>query len=117
MRTTFCRYHYIPKSSGCADNQSEWIAMGLSRGLGIPYSTNYLVRSTFTETQTRKNRFNRWQNVKDVFAVENADALAGKHVIVCDDVLTTGATTEAAIQKLQKVKGIRVSVVTIASTR
>lgn len=98
-------------------NQSEWIAMGLSRGLGIPYSTNYLVRSTYTETQTKKSRFNRWQNVKDVFAVANPEELTGKHVIVCDDVLTTGATTEAAIQKLKAVDGIRVSVVTLATAR
>ncbi|MCR5114985.1 MAG: ComF family protein [Bacteroidales bacterium] len=98
-------------------NQSEWIAKGLSAGLGIPYDTSILVRRTFTETQTKKGRFARWQNVKDVFAVAHADRLAGRHVIVCDDVLTTGATTEAAIQKLLEVPDVRVSVVTLATAQ
>ena len=98
-------------------NQSEWIAMGLSKGLGIPYSNDYLVRATFTETQTRKSRFSRWQNVKDVFQAAHVEELAGKHVLVCDDVLTTGATTEAAIRKLIEVPGVRVSVVTLATAK
>ena len=76
-----------------------------------------LVRATFTETQTKKSRFNRWQNVKDVFQAANKEQLAGKHVLVCDDVLTTGATTEAAIQKLLEVLGVRVSVVTLATAK
>ena len=98
-------------------NQSEWIAMGLSKGLGLPYSNDFLVRATFTETQTRKSRFNRWQNVKDVFQAANVEELAGKHVLVCDDVLTTGATTEAAIRKLMEVPDVRVSVVTLATAK
>lgn len=95
-------------------NQSEWIAKGLSEGMGIPYRTDLLVRTEFTETQTHKTRFNRWENVRDVFAVEKEESLIGKHVLVCDDVLTTGATTEAAIQKLLKIDGVRVSVVALA---
>lgn len=98
-------------------NQSEWIAKGLSKGLQIPYDTHILVRSTFTETQTRKSRFSRWENVKEVFAVTDGDAIAGKHVIVCDDVLTTGATTEAAVRKILEVPGTRVSVVTLATAQ
>lgn len=98
-------------------NQSEWIAIGLSRGLGIPYTNDFLIRSTFTETQTRKSRFNRWQNVKDVFQAANVEELSGKHILICDDVLTTGATTEAAIQKLLEVPGVRVSVVTLATAK
>ena len=98
-------------------NQSEWIAMGLSKGLGIPYSNDFLVRATFTETQTRKSRFSRWQNVKDVFQAANVGELAGKHVLICDDVLTTGATTEAAIRKLIEVPDVRVSVVTLATAK
>ena len=98
-------------------NQSEWIARGLSEATGIPYATDILVRNTFTETQTKKSRFNRWQNVKDVFAVVQPDRLVGKHVVVCDDVLTTGATTEAAIQKILEVEGTRVSVVTLATAQ
>ncbi len=96
-------------------NQSEWIAMGLSKGMGIPYLTNVLVRTHFTETQTHKGRFARWQNVKEVFEVHHPEKVEHTHVLVCDDVLTTGATTEAAIRKLLDVEGIRVSVATLAA--
>ena len=73
-----------------------------------------MVRKDFTETQTRKNRIQRWENVKDVFRTDHVDAIVGKHILICDDVLTTGATLEAAITQLLKVKGVKVSVVTLA---
>ena len=95
-------------------NQSEWIAMGLSRSMNVPYFTDILIRSEFTETQTKKNRFSRWENVKNVFAVTDMERIKGKHVLVCDDVLTTGATTEAAITQLLKIEEVRVSVATLA---
>lgn len=96
-------------------NQSEWIAKGLSRGMGIPYRMDVLTRTHFTETQTRKSRFNRWENVKEVFQVQNGENVKGQHLLVCDDVLTTGATMEAAIRQLLKIEGVRVSVVTLAT--
>lgn len=96
-------------------NQSEWIAMGLSNATGIPYNTKLLIRNTFTETQTKKNRYNRWENVKDVFQINDKEKLANKHVIICDDVLTTGATTESAIQKILEVKNTKVTVITLAT--
>ncbi len=95
-------------------NQSECIAKGLSRSMGIPYRTDILLRTEYTDTQTKKSRFSRWENVKEVFAVENEDDIKGKHVLVCDDVLTTGATTEAAIEKLLQAADVKVSVVTLA---
>jgi len=98
-------------------NQSEWIAKGLSAGMQIPCNTNLLVRTEFTETQTKKNRFHRWQNVKEVFQLTDSDVLRDKHIIVCDDVLTTGATLEAAIQKLTAVASVKVSVVTLATAQ
>lgn len=97
-------------------NQSEWLAKGLSKGMGIPYLTDVLVRTQYTDTQTKKNRFARWQNVKEVFEVHHSEKVSHIHVLVCDDVLTTGATMEAAIRKLLEVQGVRVSVVTLAAT-
>jgi ComF family protein len=96
-------------------NQSEWIAKGLSAGMQIPYNTNLLIRTEFTETQTKKSRFHRWENVKEVFQLTDFDALKNKHVLLCDDVLTTGATMEAAIQKLTAIPSIKVSVATLAT--
>jgi len=98
-------------------NQSEWIAKGLSEGMRKPYLTDVLVRSQYTETQTRKSRFNRWENVKEVFAIQNREKVVGKHLLLCDDVLTTGATMEAAIQQLLVIEGVKVSVVTLASAQ
>lgn len=95
-------------------NQSEWIAMGLSRSMNIPYLTEVLLRSEFTETQTKKSRFNRWENVKNVFVTTDDEKIKDKHVLLCDDVLTTGATMEAAITQLRKIEGVRVSVATLA---
>ena len=97
-------------------NQSEWIAKGLSKGLEKPYASDILVRVDFTETQTRKSRFNRWENVKDVFMVQSGDSIRNLHVLVCDDVLTTGATMEAALKELLKIEGVKVSVITLAVT-
>jgi len=98
-------------------NQSEWIAKGLSTGMQIPYNTDILIRSEFTETQTKKSRFHRWENVKEVFQLTNPEALKNKHILLCDDVLTTGATLEAAIQKLAVVPSIQISVVTLATAQ
>ena len=98
-------------------NQSEWIAKGLSTSMKIPYRTDLLIRTEFTETQTKKGRFQRWQNVMEVFHLTDLHFLNNKHVLICDDVLTTGATLEAAIQKLVGISSIKVSVVTLATAQ
>ncbi|MDR2906699.1 MAG: ComF family protein [Bacteroidales bacterium] len=95
-------------------NQSERIAVGLSEAMGIPVDTTSFVRSRATETQTSKNRFSRWENVKEVFAVGDAEGLKNKHILLVDDVITTGATIEGCVRKLSAVEGGRVSVVGVA---
>lgn len=96
-------------------NQSESIARGLGEGMKIPYSNTVLLRSVFTQTQTRKSRINRWENVKGVFEVADVEQIIGKHLLLCDDVLTTGATLEAAAQQLLSVDGVKVSLITLAT--
>ena len=98
-------------------NQSEWFAKGLSAGMNKPYRTDILTRAQFTETQTRKSRFNRWENVKEVFVATEDNSVRGLHLLVCDDVLTTGATMEAAIQQLQTLPDVKISVVTLATAQ
>jgi ComF family protein len=95
-------------------NQSEWLVKGFSEAINKPYLNTVLIRKEFTETQTKKGRFNRWENVKDVFGVINPEQIKNKHILICDDVLTTGATLEAAIVKLREVEGVKVSVITLA---
>jgi len=95
-------------------NQSEWIARGMAVSMNKTLSTGNLVRKMFTATQTRKNRFERWQNVDGIFKVENPEAFAGKHILLVDDVVTTGSTLEACAFQLLKIENIKVSIATLA---
>ena len=92
-------------------NQSEKIAVGISEITGIPCDTKVLSRVQKSVTQTRKNRDDRWKNVKDIFAVKDPTVLSNKTVLLIDDVITTGATLEACGQTLLKagVGGIKVA--------
>jgi ComF family protein len=94
-------------------NQSEYFAMGLSQSMSIPLLTHAVQRITATESQTRKGRFDRWMNVKEVFQVAHPEEVEDKHILICDDVITTGATLEGLIQVLPK--NTKVSVCTIAA--
>ncbi|HPB01380.1 MAG TPA: phosphoribosyltransferase family protein, partial [Bacteroidales bacterium] len=96
-------------------NQSKVIADGFIQGYPTEIVEDVLVRVEFTETQTRKNRWDRYQNVKDMFAVRNPEKIQGKHVLLVDDVITTGATIEACAKHLLAVEGVRVSIAGIAS--
>lgn len=95
-------------------NQSELFARGISEATGIPLLADALVKITATTSQTRKSRFMRWQNVESVFALRDGQRLENCNLLLADDVITTGATMEAAIHKLLEVPGVKVWVVAIA---
>lgn len=95
-------------------NQSELFARGLSESMRATVNTSDLRRRQFTTTQTRKSKFERWENVEDTFELLPNHGLANKHVLLVDDVITTGATLEACCAELQKAEGIRISVASIA---
>ena len=96
-------------------NQSELFAMGLAQSLNLPVDLN-LSRRVHTDTQTKKSRFVRYENMKEVFTVSNSASLEHKHVLLVDDVITTGATLEACALALLKIEGLSLSIATIAFT-
>lgn len=97
-------------------NQSEQISLGMASVLQLPISTNHLVRAAYTETQTKKSRFARYENLKDTFLIHNGFELREKHVMLVDDVMTTGATLEACSLELLKIEGLKISICTAAFT-
>ncbi|MBS0010391.1 MAG: ComF family protein [Bacteroidales bacterium] len=96
-------------------NQSRLIAEGMAAALDIPYYDNILVRRFGSDTQTSKHRYDRWKNVENIFVVKRAGEIAGKHILLVDDVITTGSTIEACATELLKIKDVRVSVAAIAA--
>ncbi len=98
-------------------NQADWIGKGLAEGLDKPFRNDVLVRNQYAGSQTRRSRLERYKNVDTVFAVANPADVFGKHVVIADDVLTTGATIEACAQVLLDAGCRTVGVVTIAATR
>ncbi|RMG83813.1 MAG: ComF family protein [Bacteroidetes bacterium] len=95
-------------------NQAEKIAQGIARNLKVEINTTALVRNIFTETQTKKSHYERWQNVSSAFVLHNPETFQDRHVLIVDDVLTTGATMEAALRHFTSVKNIKISVAVVA---
>jgi len=95
-------------------NQSTCFAEGLSKKLNAIVDDTSLVRKRATETQTRKGRFVRFENMQEVFAVINPEKLINKHILLVDDIVTTGSTLEACAIELLKIDGLKLSIATIA---
>jgi len=95
-------------------NQSEWIGKGISLILNKPQDTSTLQRVRENPSQTRKSVYERFENTEGIFELSNNSLLVGKHVLLVDDVLTTGSTLEACIRALLKTEGIKISVFTLA---
>ena len=95
-------------------NQSLYFAQGIVDSLGAACLSSAVVRIVATKSQTHKNRMERFANVHDVFRVKKPALLEGKHILLVDDVMTTGATLESCGHALLEVPGIRISMATIA---
>lgn len=95
-------------------NQSEIISRGFSEITSIPINNNSLSKVVESKSQTHKNRWERWKNVEDVFIVKNSTDIAYKHILLIDDVITTGATLEACARKILEIEGCKVSILAFA---
>jgi ComF family protein len=97
-------------------NQSSKFAEGLSESLGVSWNESISLRTSSTATQTKKSKSERWNNVKDVFAVQNTESIRSKRILLVDDVITTGATIEACGRHLLD-QGCTLSIACIAEAQ
>ena len=94
-------------------NQSAELARGLSQATGLPIYDRVVRRTVFLKSQTEMGRWERQENVERVFELKEADALRGRHVLLVDDVVTTGATMTACARELLKAGDIRISLIAL----
>jgi ComF family protein len=95
-------------------NQAALLCEGIHRVTGILYDTEAVLRLKSTETQTRKSRTARWQNVQSGFVINYASAIENKNILLVDDVITTGATLEACGEIILKAKPASLSIAALA---
>lgn len=91
-------------------NQSECIARGIAEALRKPVQTRALIRTVYSPSQTRRGRWDRFENVSGIFETKDSDTLENRHILIVDDVITTGATIDACIEALIAVPGIKISI-------
>lgn len=96
-------------------NQSTTIAKGISSVLRIPVEEKVIIRNSYNLSQTKFTKYDRWDNVRSIFTIVDEKKLRNKHVLLIDDVLTTGATIEACAKELVKIENCTVSIATLAA--
>ena len=94
-------------------NQSLMIARGISEATGLPIMEDVIIRKRFSSSQTQKDRWSRTENVEGVFELIHGEKIQGKHILLADDVITTGATVCSCGEELAQAGNIKISVVSI----
>jgi ComF family protein len=94
-------------------NQAELIAEGLVRVMSKPVDKQTLFRVLANPTQTKKHKYERWENVQGIFQVKNYFHLENKHILLVDDIITTGATLESSAAALLEIPGVKVSIAVV----
>ncbi|MDN3659054.1 phosphoribosyltransferase family protein [Ferruginibacter paludis] len=95
-------------------NQAAIICDGMSSVMNIPVIKNNVLRQRYTDTQTKKHRIERWENVAGSFTCKIPGQLSGKHLLLVDDVVTTGATLEACGSTIAAIENVQLSIATLA---
>ena len=94
-------------------NQSLMLAKGVSEVTGLPIYNKVVRRTKFVGSQTHRGRWERNENVADVFELMDGESIRGKHLLLIDDVVTTGATIIACAQEMQKASNVKISVLAL----
>jgi ComF family protein len=98
-------------------NQATYIGKGISEIAGIPLREDVIIKDIYTKSQTKMGRIERVRNVFDSFRLIDKEGIRGRHILIVDDVLTTGATIEACARKLLEARDIKLSIVTACIAR
>lgn len=106
---------YADKEFKRGYNQAEVICDGMSTAMQVPVHAKNVIRQHYTDTQTKKHRAERWENVEGSFKVLHPQKLQGKNILLVDDVITTGATLEACAQLLTQIAGTNIYLATVAT--
>jgi ComF family protein len=104
---------YPAKEKRRGYNQATVLCEGMAEHMNLPVLKDVIIRPQFTETQTRKGRIERWLNMEGKFILNKSEVIANKHILLVDDVVTTGATLEACGTELLKAENVRLSIATL----
>ncbi len=96
-------------------NQSLEICKGISNITGIPIDNQTLIRKVNNQSQTKNSRFDRWKNVEDIFSLTNPEAFQDKHILLVDDVITTGSTLESCAKEILKNEAGKISIYAVGT--
>ncbi|WP_299182462.1 ComF family protein [uncultured Aquimarina sp.] len=97
-------------------NQVEKFGQEIAEKLNAEYVDFVLKKNSYNKKQSKNSRLTRWINTSETFGIQNESLLANKHILIVDDIVTTGATLEACIQVLKSIPGIKISIATMAIT-
>ena len=95
-------------------NQVTKFGKQIANALQVDYIDNVLLKETNTKSQVNKQRLARWNSNKELFTLKNQTTIENKHILIVDDIITTGATLESCISILNKAKNIKISIATMA---
>jgi ComF family protein len=95
-------------------NQVTKFGQQIALALNANFIDDTLIKITNTKSQTKKTRLSRWRNNKELFTLKHIDAIENKHILLVDDIITTGATLEACATALNQAQNIKISVATMA---